>query len=495
MGEDGHVRGRLVTSTARTTATKPVITFVLVSTGLFMVTLDNLVVSTALPVIRVDLGASLQQLEWTVNAYTLAFAVFLLTGAALGDRFGRRRMFSLGVLLFTVASAAAALAPDAGFLVAARAVQGLGAALVTPLSLTLLSEAVPDGKRGLAIGAWSGVSGLGVAMGPVVGGAITEGISWQWIFWVNVPIGLVVAPLAARLLVESYGPDRGLDPRGLGLAIAALFPITFGVIRASELGWGSTTVVVSLAVGVLLVVAFLVAEAKAREPMLPLRFFRSRAFSATNAASFAMFFGIFGSIFFLSQFFVTVQGLNPLQAGVRILPWTAMPIFVAPVAGLLSDRIGARPLMSLGLALQAFAMFWVARVAAVDAAYSDFLPAFVAAGAGMSLVFAPSANAVLSSVRPKEAGKASGATNTIRELGGVFGVSVLATVFAGAGGYATPQDYVDGLTAALPVGAAVLVAGALVSLLIPRFTSPGQDDERGRVSGAGDDPAPVTSAV
>ena len=471
------------------------VTFVLVSTGLFMVTLDNLVVSTALPVIRVDLGASLQQLEWTVNAYTLAFAVFLLTGAALGDRFGRRRMFSLGVLIFTLASAAAALAPDAGALVAARAVQGLGAALVTPLSLTLLSEAVPDGKRGLAIGAWSGVSGLGVAMGPVVGGAITEGISWQWIFWVNVPIGLVVAPLAARFLVESYGPDRGLDPRGLLLAIAALFPITFGVIRASELGWGSATVIASLAVGLVLLAAFLLVESRTREPMLPLRFFRSRAFSATNAASFAMFFGIFGSIFFLSQFFVTVQGYNPLQAGVRILPWTAMPIFVAPVAGLLSDRIGARPLMALGLALQAFAMFWVARIAAVDAAYVDFLPAFVAAGAGMSLVFAPSANAVLSSVRPKEAGKASGATNTIRELGGVFGVSVLATVFAGAGGYASPQDYVDGLRAALPVGAAVLVAGALVALLIPRQTSPGQAEEEGNLTGADDRPAPVTSAA
>ncbi len=473
----------------------PLITFVLVSTGLFMVTLDNLVVSTALPVIRLDLGASLQQLEWTVNAYTLAFAVFLLTGAALGDRFGRRRMFSTGILVFALASAGAALAPDAGFLVAARAVQGLGAALVTPLSLTLLSEAVPDGKRGLAIGAWSGVSGLGVAMGPVVGGAITEGISWQWIFWVNVPIGLVVAPLAARFLVESYGPDRGLDPRGLALAIAALFPITFGVIRASELGWGSTTVLVSLAAGLLLLVAFIVAESRAREPMLPMRFFRSRAFSATNGASFAMFFGIFGSIFFLSQYFVTVQGLNPLQAGIRILPWTAMPIFVAPVAGLLSDRVGARPLMATGLALQAFAMFWVSRFVAVDTPYVDWLPAFVAAGVGMSLVFAPSANAVLSSVKPKEAGKASGATNTIRELGGVFGVSILATVFAGAGGYASPQDYVDGMRAALPVGAAVLVAGALVALLIPRFTSPGQAGEQEVATGAEGESAPVTSAA
>ena len=475
---------------------RPVITFVLVSLGLFMVTLDNLVVSTALPVIRVDLGATLQELEWTVNAYTLSFAVFLLTGAALGDRLGRRWMFSIGILIFTLASAGAALAPDATTLVVARAVQGLGAALVTPLSLTLLSEAVPDGKRGLAIGAWSGVSGLGVAMGPVVGGAITEGISWQWIFWVNVPIGLIVAPLAVRLLNESFGPDRGLDPRGLGLAIAALLPITFGVIRASELGWGSTTVIASLTVGLVLFLAFLIAESRAREPMLPLRFFRSRAFSATNAASFAMFFGIFGSIFFLSQYFITVQGLSPLQAGVRILPWTAMPILVAPIAGILSDRIGARPLMATGLALQAFAMFWVSRIAGVDTPYVEWLPAFIAAGVGMSLVFAPSANAVLSSVRPREAGKASGATNTIRELGGVFGVSVLATIFATAGGYASPQDFVDGIRAALPVGAAVLIAGAVVALFIPKQTSPGQvgDDPRPDPE-TGKDGSPATSSV
>ncbi len=451
---------------------RPVITFLIVSIGLFMVTLDNLVVSTALPVIRVDLGATLEELEWTVNAYTLTYAVFLLTGAALGDRFGRRRMFAVGVALFSAASAAAALAPSTNSLIAARAVQGLGAALVTPLSLTLLSEAVPDGKRGLAIGAWSGVSGLGVAMGPVVGGAITEGISWQWIFWVNVPIGLVIAPLAAWKLIESYGPDRGLDPRGLVLAVAGLFPLTFGVVRASTLGWGSTTVVACLAAGVILIALFLVAESRTGSPTLPLRFFASRAFSATNAASFAMFFGIFGSIFFLSQFFITVQGLSPLEAGLRILPWTAMPIFVAPVAGLLSDRVGARPLMALGLLLQAFAMFWIARFAAVDTPYSDFIPAFVAAGAGMSLVFAPSANAVLSSVKPNEAGKASGATNTIRELGGVFGVAVLATVFAAAGGYSSPQDYVDGLRAALPVGAAVLLIGALIALLIPRHRQP-----------------------
>ncbi|MSX01715.1 MAG: DHA2 family efflux MFS transporter permease subunit [Actinobacteria bacterium] len=459
-------------------STRPIVTFLIVSIGLFMVTLDNLVVSTALPVIRVDLNAPLESLEWMVNAYTLSYAVFLLTGAALGDRFGRRKMFAIGVLVFSLASAAAALAPSADALVTARAIQGLGAALVTPLSLTLLSEAVPDGKRGLAIGAWSGVSGLGVAMGPVVGGAITEGISWQWIFWVNVPIGLVIAPLAAWKLIESFGPDRGLDPRGLILAIVGLFPLTFGIVRSSALGWGSSTVLISVAVGIVMIGFFLLHESRAKEPMLPLRFFRSRAFSATNAVSFVMFFGIFGSIFFLSQYFVTVQGLTPLQSGIRILPWTAMPIFIAPIAGLLSDRIGARPLMVAGLALQAFAIAWIARITAVDTAYVEFIPAFIAGGAGMALVFAPSANAVLSSVRPIEAGKASGATNAIRELGGVAGVAVLASVFAAAGGYASPQDFVDGVRSALPVGAAVLAAGALIALLIPRQGAPGTTGSR-----------------
>ena len=467
-----------MTNSAAKASTRPVITFVIVSIGLFMVTLDNLVVSTALPVIRVDLNAPLESLEWMVNAYTLSYAVFLLTGAALGDRFGRRKMFAIGVMVFSLASAAAALAPSANFLVTARAIQGLGAALVTPLSLTLLSAAVPDDKRGLAIGAWSGVSGLGVAMGPVIGGAITEGIAWQWIFWVNVPIGLVIAPLAAWKLLESYGPDRGLDPRGLILAVVGLFPLTFGIVRSGALGWGSTTVVVSIVFGLVMMAFFLLHESRTQEPMLPLRFFRSRAFSATNAVSFVMFFGIFGSIFFLSQYFITVQGLTPLQAGIRILPWTAMPIFIAPIAGLLSDRFGARPFMVVGLALQAFAIAWIAKVAQVDTAYIEFVPGFVAGGAGMALVFAPSANAVLSSVRPIEAGKASGATNAIRELGGVAGVAVLASVFAAAGGYASPQDFVDGVRAALPVGSAVLLIGAFIALLIPRQGAPGTTGAR-----------------
>ena len=309
-------------------------TFAIVSVALFMVTLDNLVVSTALPTIRVDLGASLESLEWTVNAYTLAFAVLLLTGAALGDRFGRRRMFGIGIGLFTLSSAAAALAPSTDALVAARAAQGLGAAIVLPLTLTLLSAAVPVEKRGLALGAWSGISGLGVALGPVVGGAVVDGISWHWIFWINVPIGLALVPLSRRFLSESYGPAGRLDLPGIGLAGAGLLAVVYGIVRGEALGWTSPTIVATIGVGLVLVAAFLAWEHRAPAPMLPLRFFRSRAFSATNATSLAMFFGVFGSIFLLSQFFQTTQGLSPLQSGLRVLPWTIMPIFIAPIAGL-----------------------------------------------------------------------------------------------------------------------------------------------------------------
>jgi EmrB/QacA subfamily drug resistance transporter len=442
-------------------------TFAVVSIALFMVVLDNLVVTNALASIRADLGATIQSLEWTVNAYTLAYAVLLLTGAALGDRFGRRRMFLIGLTIFTAASAAAALAPSTGALIAARAVQGLGAAIVTPLTLTLLSEAFAAEKRGLALGAWSGISGLGVAVGPLIGGAVTEGISWHWIFWINVPVGLALLPLAARRLSESRGPAKTLDTRGLTLAGGGLLGIVYGIQHAAGNGWTSTTVLSTLIAGALLLIAFAVHESRTAEPMLPLRFFRSRGFAATQGVGFAMYFGVFGSIFLLAQFFQVVQHYSPLEAGLRTLPWTAMPMFIAPIAGILSDRIGSRPLMATGLALQAGAIGWLASISTPDIPYSHLIAPFAMAGAGMALVFAPAANATLAAVRPSEAGQASGATNAIRELGGVLGVAVLATVFASAGSYASPQSYVDGMTSAAWVGAAVLAAGALLALAVP----------------------------
>ena len=442
-------------------------TFAIVSTALFMVVLDNLVVTNALPSIKRDLGATIQQLEWTVNAYTLSYAVLLLTGAALGDRFGRRLMFSLGLGLFTLASAAAAVAPSTSALIAARAIQGVGAAVVTPLTLTLLSEAVPAEKRGLALGAWSGISGLAVALGPVVGGAVVTGISWHWIFWLNVPIGAVAAPLAMVRLSESHGESRDLDFAGLGLASAGLLGLVYGIVHAASAGWTAFTVLGPIAAGAALLATFVAWELRAPEPMLPMSFFRSRAFSATNGVSIAMYFGTFGSVFLLAQFFQVAQHYSALQSGLRILPWTVMPIFIAPIAGALSDRIGGRPLMAAGLALQGAGLAWLAAVTGPTVAYIHFVPGFVMAGTGMALVFAPAANTVLGSVRPKQAGQASGATNAMRELGGVLGVSVLATVFSGSGGYLSAQNYVDGLVPAISVGSAVLFAGALIALLIP----------------------------
>jgi EmrB/QacA subfamily drug resistance transporter len=443
-------------------------TFVITSLALFMVVLDNLVVSTALPVIRVDLGASLEELEWTVNAYTLTFAVLLLTGAALGDRFGRRRMFVIGLGLFTAASAAAALAPSMNALIAARAIQGIGGAIVTPLTLTILSDAFPKEKRGLALGAWSGIAGLAVASGPLVGGAVVDGISWQWIFWLNVPIGVLLAPLAFRFLRETYGPANTLDLPGLALVSSGLFGLVWGLVNGNGDGWTSPQIVAALTLGAILTAAFVAWELRARAPMLPMRFFRDRAFAAANGASLFMYFGMFGSIFLLTQFLQTVQGHSPLGAGLRVLPWTAMPMIVAPIAGALSDRIGGRPLMATGLGLQAIGLAWLAAVSTPTVPYTELVIPFILSGTGMAMFFAPVANVVLSAVRPEEEGQASGANNAIREVGGVFGVAVLASVFAHYGGYGTPQTFVDGLTPAIWVGAAVVGAGSLLSLLIPR---------------------------
>ena len=442
-------------------------TFALTSLALVMVTLDNLVVTTALPVIRDDLGASLEGLEWTVNAYTLTFAVLLLTGAALGDRFGRRRLFAIGVGIFTVASAAAALAPSIEALTAARAVQGLGGAIVAPLTLTLLSAAVPAERRGLALGAWGGVGGLAVALGPLVGGAVVEGLSWQWIFWLNVPIGLILIPLAWARLAESHGPHERLDLRGLGLVSAGLLGIVSGLIRGSGVGWASAEIVASLTAGALLVALFVIWELRAPAPMLPMRFFRDRTFAQANLASLLMFFGMFGSIFLLAQFFQTVQGYSPLGAGLRILPWTAMPIVVAPIAGALSDRVPGPRIMGVGLALQAAGLGWLAAASSPTVPYGELVAPFILSGVGMGLFFAPVANVILGSVRRSEEGQASGANNAIRELGGVFGVAVLASIFAARGGYGSAASFTEGLTAAVWVGAIVVGVGALAALTIP----------------------------
>ncbi|MBP5935117.1 MFS transporter [Streptomyces sp. LBUM 1476] len=434
---------------------------------MFMVALDNLVVSTTLRTLAVDLRASTQELQWFVNAYVLGFACLLMTGAALGDRFGRRRVFVAGIALFTLASTGCGLADTSGQLIAFRAVQGFGAAAVMPLSLTLLSQAVPDRLRGLALGVWSGVSGLAVAMGPVVGGAVVEGLDWRWIFWVNVPVCVIAIPLVYVALKESRLPGTRLDLGGMVLAATGLCAVVWGIVHGETDGWTSGTVLGAFTAGVVLLVAFVAWEARAPQPMLPLSFYRIRAFTLTNVVSAAMYFGVFGSLFLLSQYLQIAPPRTPLEAGVRTLPWTLMPMFVAPVAGILTDRVGGGRLMALGLFLQGVGLGWIDLVAGTDTAYAALVGPMVVAGIGMGFVFAPTAAVVLGSVAKEHAGKASGANSTVREIGGALGIAVLSTVFVAYGDSGSAQGFVDGLRPAVWVGVVVVFAGAVCALGIP----------------------------
>jgi EmrB/QacA subfamily drug resistance transporter len=440
-------------------------TLVLCSLAVFMTALDTLVVTTALPVLRVDLHAGLSGLEWTVNAYNLVFACLLLTGAALGDRFGRRRMLAVGLFVFTAASAASALAPSAQALVFSRALQGAGAAIVTPLTLTLISEAFPVEKRGAAIGMWGGIVGLAVAAGPVVGGAVVAGIDWHWIFWLNVPIGLALAPIALRKLTESHGPRPQLDLPGLALACGGALGLTWGLVRANSVGWISGEVLVAMIAGMSLIAAFIAWELRTENPMVPPSLFRSRGFTAANGVSFFMYAGLFGALFLMSQLLQTALGYSPLQAGLRLLPWTLPPMFIAPLAGGLADRYGNRPFMVLGLALQATGYAWVAIVTATGVDYLALGAAFTVSGIGTSFCFPTVANAIMGSVPPQEAGVASGANSAIRELGGVLGVAVLASVFIHHGGYASPHAFVHGFTTAVWVAVAFSAVGVVAAVL------------------------------
>ncbi|MFD8088227.1 DHA2 family efflux MFS transporter permease subunit [Kitasatospora sp. NPDC059722] len=465
----------MTTATAQTAPARPARqawTLVLASLGVFMTALDTLVVTTALPALRISLHGGLSDLEWTVNAYNLCFACALLTGAALGDRFGRRRMYAVGLAVFTAASAAAALSPTVGALIAARAVQGAGAALVMPLTLTLISAAFPAGKRGMAIGLWGGIAGLAVAAGPVVGGAVVQGISWHWIFWLNVPIGLALIPLAATRLRENFGPRPRLDVPGLLLAGAGFFGLTWGLVRSNTVGWASGEVLGSLLAGAAVVGAFLWWERRAPAPMLPLAMFRRRSFSAANGVSFFLYAGLFGALFLMAQFFQTAQGLTPMQAGLRLLAWTAAPVVVAPLAGRLADRYGNRPFIVLGLLLQAGGLAWVAGIARPASGFAALGVALAIAGTGTSLVFPTVANAVVESVDDRDVGMAAGTNSAMRELGGVFGVAVLASVFARPGAYSSPAVFVDGFTTALWVGVGFSAVGVLVGLFGLRRKAP-----------------------
>ncbi|MGC4893656.1 MFS transporter [Micromonospora sp. DT31] len=451
-----------------------VATIVAASVPMFLVALNNLVVNTALPEMSKDLDANLNDLQWVVNSFVLAFAGLQLTAAALGDRLGRRKVFVGGLVVFVVASAACAMAETTELLIAARVVQGIGAAAVFPLSLTMLAASVPPRRRNLAVGLWGAVSGTAVAIGPLVGGAVTEGLNWQWIFWVNVPIGLIAIGLIYWALGESRGAGKGLDLLGMLLGGGAVTVAVWAIVEAEARGWSSPEILGAFVAAALLLVLFVAWERRTPDPLLPLTFYRSRPFVLSNLVSLAMYFGVFGSIFLLVQYLQGPLGYSPLEAGVRTLPWTLMPMFLAPVAGLLTSRVGGGPLMALGLTLQAGALLWIGMLAEPGRGYTALIPAMVVAGIGMGLTFAPNSATVLGSVRDDEHGKASGANSTLREVGGALGIAVLATVFQQSGGVvgpdpaAGPDAFFDGLVPALYVGAAVVAAGALAGALIPR---------------------------
>jgi EmrB/QacA subfamily drug resistance transporter len=439
----------------------------LTSVASFMVALDALVVTTALSTIRLDLDASIEALEWTVNAYNLSFAVLLLTGAALGDRFGRRRMFVAGLALFVAASAACALAGSVGWLIAARAVQGAGAALVMPLAMALLSVAFAREERAKALGIFSSVTGLALIAGPVVGGAIAQGVAWQWIFWINLPIGFVAIPFALRNIRESVGSGTGLDFVGLALVTAAALEVVWGLMRASSAGWADVEVVASLAAGFLLACAFVAWELRTREPMVPMRLFHSRAFSSGIAASFLFYASMYGTLFFLPQFLQVAQGQGPLVAGLQLLPWTATLFVFAPIGGVLVNRFGERRLVVLGLLLQAAGFAWIALIVTPGLGYANLVAPLIVAGAGVSLAMPAAQNAVLSAVAPSEIGKASGIFNMWRFLGGVFGVAIQVAVFATTGGVGSAGLFSAGFTTAIGLAAVLSLVAGLVGMWLP----------------------------
>lgn len=439
----------------------------LASLASFMMSLDSLVVTTSLSTIRDDLAASIESLEWTVNAYTLTFAVLLLTGAALGDRFGRRGIFVAGLTLFTAASVACALSPSIGALIAARAFQGAGAAMVLPLSLTLISAAFPPQQRGKAMGLYLGLTGLATLSGPFIGGVIAEGLAWQWIFWLNVPIGVVAVLLVTRRVDESVGPNNRLDLGGVVLVTVGAFGIVWALVRGNAAGWGSLEVVGALVLGIVLVTGFVLYEGRSAAPMLPMRFFRLRAFATANPANAMVFASLYGTLFFLAQYFQLVQGQGPFGAGLRLMPWTATLMICAPIAGRLVDRVGERTFVAGGLLLQTLAMGWIAFVADAHTSYLEFVPALVVGGVGLTMAMPAAQKAVVGAVQPTEIGQASGAFMMLRMFGAVLGTSITVAVFARFGSYASVEEFSAGFSAGMGAVAVLAFVGMLAALGIP----------------------------
>jgi EmrB/QacA subfamily drug resistance transporter len=438
----------------------------LTSTAYFMVVLDALVVVTALPRMQRDLHAPLSALQWTVNAYGIAFAAGIITAAALGDRFGRRLVFNSGLALFTLASAACALAPYMGELIVARTVQGLGAAMVLPLSLTILATAFPPEKRGMIVGVYGGLAGLAVALGPIVGGAITEAIDWHWIFWINVPIGLAALLLGQRLLPESHGAPERLDLAGLTLVTTGVVALVWALTRANDAGWTSPEIVGSGAAGLLLLTAFLWWEHRTTEPMVPLRLFASREFAIGNLATYFLHGATFATAFFVTQEFQLTRGYSPIGTGLRLLPFFATPMFVSPLAGGLSDRIGRRPIMVAGLMLQAIGYVWVAARGSLGTSWIELAAALLVAGVGISMALPTVPATVLDAVAPHEMGKASGINYMAQRFGTVFAVAIATAVFSAHGHLGSPAAFTAGFRPALWVCVSFALLAALSGIAI-----------------------------
>ncbi|MEJ3654341.1 DHA2 family efflux MFS transporter permease subunit [Actinomycetes bacterium KLBMP 9759] len=444
---------------------------VLASVASFMCALDTLVVASALTTIQRDLGATVEELNWTVNAFNLALAVLMMPAAAIGDRFGRRKVFGIGLALFSLASAACAVAPQVEVLVVARAVQGAGAAVVISLGLTLVGAAFPAERRGAAIGLLEGVSGIAVLAGPGLGGAVTAGIGWEWIFWLNVPIGLAVIPLVFLKVGESRGDDTALDLRGVVLIGGAALALVWSLSRGNDIGWGSAEVVTGFVAALLLGAAFVVAQRRTREPLLPGRLFRAPGFVAGNLATIGLFAGIFGGVFFFAQFLQVGLGFTALQAGLGLMPWTS-PLFVlGPLCGMLADRIGNRPLLVVGITLKALGFGWIAIVATPGMPYGELVLPLLIAGIGGSMALPAAANSVVGAVGHADIGKAAGSNSMLRELGGVLGLAVMVAVFSGVGDVTSPESFAAGFAPALGFCAALVACGAVAAAFVPRHGS------------------------
>jgi EmrB/QacA subfamily drug resistance transporter len=421
----------------------------LTSTAYFMVVLDSVVVITALPRMQRDLHVSLASLQWTLNAYGIAFAAGIITAAALGDRFGRRKLFTIGLALFTAASVACAQAPNLSELIVARTLQGLGGAIVLPLSLTILTAAFPIERRGMIVGIYGGLAGLAVAMGPIVGGVVTQSIDWHWIFWINVPIGVVAVLLGVRLLPESYGARERLDLVGVGLITAGVASVVWALSRASNVGWSSTEVVGALVAGAALLVVFVAWESSVREPMVPPALFAARDFAIGNITTFLMSGAIFAGGLLVTEEFQLARHYSPVGAGLHLLPFFATPMLVSPLAGALSDRIGRRPIIVVGLGLLTAGFVWVAWRGSLRTSWIELVIALLIAGVGISMALPTVPTAVLSAVRAQDMGKASGINYMAQRFGAVFGVAIGSTVFATYGGLASPAAVTAGFKPAL----------------------------------------------